>query len=78
MSYFNEDQQDYMRSLASIPLNTKCWCGWYMLGECPNGCPTDKTCADKMATKCPECGDTKLFPDSPESHYVNCSKYNKI
>lgn len=76
MSYFNEEQQDYMRSLAAMPLETKCWCGWYRLGECPNGCPKDKTCADKMATACPECGSTKGLPNLPLYHRRGCSRSN--
>ena len=30
----NDDQKDYMRSLARIPRNERCKCGWYRLGEC--------------------------------------------
>jgi len=43
------------------------------LGDCPNGCPTDKTCADKMATACPECGSTKGLPHLPLYHRIKCS-----
>jgi hypothetical protein len=48
MSMFNEDQLDHMRSLAAIPPQEKCYCGWYRLGECPNGCPPDKNNLDKL------------------------------
>ena len=34
MSYFNEDQIDYMRYLASLPRAAKCDCGWAIRGEC--------------------------------------------
>lgn len=34
MSYFNEEQQDYMRSLGRIPREQRCKCGWYLKGEC--------------------------------------------
>ena len=45
---FNSDQRDHMRSLSKIPPHKKCWCGWYMLGECKNNCPNDKTNMDKI------------------------------
>lgn len=44
---FNDDQMDYMRALAEIPPHLKCYCGWYLLGECPH-CPPNRTCADKL------------------------------
>lgn len=47
MSYFNSEQEDYMRELAEIPPEQRCYCGWYRLGQCPH-CPKDKTCADKL------------------------------
>ena len=34
MSYFNDDQQSYMRDLATVPRDERCACGWYLLGEC--------------------------------------------
>jgi hypothetical protein len=40
MSYFNDDQRDYMRSLASLPAEEKCACGWYVVGQCLN-CATE-------------------------------------
>ena len=36
MSYFNEDQQDYMEDLSKLPSIELCKCGWYRRGECPN------------------------------------------
>jgi hypothetical protein len=36
MSYFNSDQQDYMRYLCSLPRDARCLCGWYKKGECSN------------------------------------------
>jgi len=54
MSYLNSDQESYVRSLNSIPLAERCWCGWYRLGECPN-CKTARSCADKVAEQCPGC-----------------------
>jgi len=36
MSYFNEDQEDYMAYLARIPREQRCQCGWYLKDECMN------------------------------------------
>jgi len=33
--------------VCSIPPEQRCYCGWWLAGECPH-CPKDKTCADKM------------------------------
>lgn len=74
MSYFNSDQQDYMRSLAAIPPERKCWCGWYTLGDCPH-CPPGKTAADKIAAWCPECHNAPP-PDGSRDiiHNYKCSR----
>ena len=45
MKYFA--QLDYMRELAEIPPDQRCYCGWYRLGMCPH-CPPGRTCADKL------------------------------
>lgn len=34
MSYFNEEQQEYMEMLSKIPAEEKCECGWYRKSEC--------------------------------------------
>jgi hypothetical protein len=34
MSYFNDDQRDYMSYLGTLALEQKCWCGWNKLGDC--------------------------------------------
>lgn len=76
MSYFNEDQLDYMRSMAEIEPSKRCWCGWYRLGECPN-CKTyapNKTCADKIATWCPECHNNPGSSGGIITHSISCSK----
>lgn len=31
---FNSDQQSYMDSLSKLPAAARCWCGWYMAGDC--------------------------------------------
>jgi len=46
VSYFNREQEAHMDELARIPLDQKCFCGWYRLGQCPN-CTTRLSCADK-------------------------------
>lgn len=73
MSYFNEEQQGYMEYLAKIPPKDKCWCGWYLVGECPS-CPRGKTAADKMAVRCPKCFNAPP-PDlsRPIIHCKGCS-----
>lgn len=38
---FNDEQVGYMRDLASMPRESKCACGWYVVGECQS-CPTEK------------------------------------
>lgn len=42
MSAFNEDQRDYMRSLAAIPREQRCECGWDTRGDCFGSCYGDE------------------------------------
>ena len=42
MSMFNEEQQDHMKYLASLPKEKKCDCGWYERGECWGQCYGDE------------------------------------
>lgn len=72
MSYFNSDQESYMKSLDAIPLEQKCWCGWYRLGECPN-CKTTRTCADKVAAQCPVCRNDGGPENRPITHRIGCT-----
>lgn len=79
---FNDEQRAYMASLDAMPAETKCWCGWYPAGECYN-CKRDnrvagKTCADKLALRCPECGNTPSVPTWPVFHTVKCSRVRPI
>ena len=70
---FNSEQRDHMAYLARIPLEKKCWCGWYLLGDCPN-CGTEKSCADKVAMKCPACGNSPSYPGTEPLHHIkNCT-----
>lgn len=34
MSYFNSEQESYLKYLASLPVAAKCECGWYHAREC--------------------------------------------
>lgn len=54
VSYFNSDQQSYMDSLARMPPENKCWCGWFPVGQC-HTCPADKTLAQRQAVQCQSC-----------------------
>jgi hypothetical protein len=73
MSLFNEHQEEFMRSLARIPAENKCWCGWYLAGEC-HTCPKDVTNADKLKVWCPECKNTPSNYGKGELiHSIFCS-----
>ncbi len=62
MSYFNSYQEGYLRYLATVTPEDRCWCGWYSKGQCMAGtkCPPDKSLADRMAVWCPECHGSPL------------------
>lgn len=78
ISMFNEYQLAHMRSLAAIPPEEKCWCGWERFGECnnePPSCFEGVTCADKLAVSCRECGANPSGPDNSMIHHrITCSK----
>lgn len=71
---FNDDQKAHMRSLAAIPPEERCWCGWCPSGECnvPDPCPPDSTCAQKLALRQPCCGWTPHRPGTPQGHLAGC------
>ena len=73
MSYFNADQESYMRYLDSISPEKKCWCGWYGIGQCLN-CKTTRTCADKLAERCTECGNDGGPEKKTITHIITCSR----
>ncbi len=56
---FNQDQLDHMRSLSAMDPATKCWCGWFPVGQCRT-CPKDKSAADKIEAWCPSCNNAPL------------------
>lgn len=79
---FNDEQNAYMDSLAEMPPETRCWCGWYAKGDCYN-CKrdprvADKSCADKLALRCSECGNTPSVPEWPVFHTRTCSRVRPI
>ncbi len=43
---FNREQREHMEYLNNLPLERRCYCGWYDLGHCYNDCPPDKTRVD--------------------------------
>lgn len=76
MSYFNEDQQAYMASLAATPDEERCYCGWDRFGECYN-CKQDeftktRTRADRVKLSCPHCGNYPSREGQEISHNIKC------
>lgn len=47
----NQEQQEYVNSLAAIPDENRCWCGWYRLDQCPN-CDKSSSLADRLKVSC--------------------------
>ncbi len=45
MSYFNEDQESYMRSLARLPREQLCNSGWHVVARENCDCGPYKPCA---------------------------------
>jgi hypothetical protein len=70
---FNDDQLDYMRSLAAIPPAEKCYCAWFRLGECPN-CPPGLSAGDRVKLECRGCGNYPPREDLGASivHRIGC------
>lgn len=66
---FNDDQRDYMRHLATIPVEELSWCGWYRVGEDPHPeCKGKGTRADFLAAACSGCRTL------PPHHVITCSR----
>lgn len=75
---FNEDQIDYMRDLAAMPREKKCYCAWFCVGECPH-CPPTLSAADREKLECVGCGN---YPpaqslDKPIVHRRGCKLWPK-
>lgn len=74
MSHFNSDQLDHMASLATIPAESKCWCGWFPVGKC-HSCPTDVTAADKLRARCDGChNDPGPHFNRSVTHRIGCER----
>lgn len=79
MSYFNEDQEDEMRWLASLKPEEKFWCGWYRVGRCntPLPCPPGVSMADRIRETC-SCGRYPGKPGRTLFHGRGCTKESTI
>jgi hypothetical protein len=70
---YNDEQRDHMKHLSSVPSEKRCWCGWYLLNDCPH-CPLDFTHADQVKLKCEICGNAPYRPGDKLVHIVNCPR----
>lgn len=70
----NDDQRDYMRYLATVPAEKKCWCAWYMAGECPN-CKGLGTLQQRLKVQCPGCDNYPPVTNQsrPIVHRIGCT-----
>lgn len=68
----NEDQKDYMRYLATVPAEKRCYCGWYMANECPN-CKDSGTLAYRLTRQCPGCDNYPSLGYSKVTHRIGCT-----
>lgn len=82
MSYFNSEQEDYMRSLAAIPETERCFCGWDRFGECYNckrdSFATGKTLADRRSLECPHCGNYQHREGGTITHRIGCPARDQL
>jgi hypothetical protein len=61
---FNSDQRDWTASLARMPLETKCGCGWDRLGEC-------YTCQQTVMRLCGvSTREVASWPDGGRTDYI--------
>ncbi len=72
----NSDQNELMADLAEMPPETKCWCGWYALGECPQ-CPAGKSAADKVKVWCQDCHSAPDPNGGAISHRIGCATFTE-
>lgn len=71
---FNDEQIDYMKYLATVPAEKKCYCGWYMADGCPN-CKGRGTLADRLKMQCPDprCRNYPSLGGKPTiTHNIKC------
>lgn len=67
-----------MTYLEKIDPKNKCYCGWFMKGECPH-CPENLSCQDKLDMACPGCHNAP-WPETlskPIIHVKGC-KFEEI
>jgi hypothetical protein len=72
---FNKEQREYMDSLAAIPDEKRCWCGWGSLGRCLR-CDKSTSLADRLRVSCRH-RQCRAYPrqNDPEgkiTHTVTC------
>lgn len=68
---FNSYQQDYMKYLASLKPEEKCYCAWYRVGECYN-CPKEATLTDRLKVQCPSCRNYPEYGKTEMTHNIMC------
>lgn len=69
-AYFNEHQNAHMDALAKLSDAERCWCGWYRVGECVNGCG-DKSVVDRKRCACPHCKAVWVSPKNPITYHLS-------
>lgn len=70
---FNSEQRDYMASLERIAPERRCYCGWYVIDQCPH-CPAGLTLATKIDLRCSVCEGHPPAHDlsAPIRHRIGC------
>ncbi|KKM86950.1 hypothetical protein LCGC14_1273830 [marine sediment metagenome] len=71
---FNKYQKDHMDYLDSLDPEKRCWCGWFLFGECYHDCSKNKTFADKLKVRCNLCGNAPWRPGGKLIHIKGCPK----
>ena len=64
---------EYIDSLAAIPAEKRCWCGWNRLDQCPN-CDPKTSLADRLELSCKQCRNypRQNDPDHKITHSISC------
>ena len=86
---FNEEQRGFMRYLATIPAESRCWSGWCTIDPkikgtsgrefCSGGgtCPTDVSLADRIARTL-ECCSGWVDHDGRSRHNAGCTPEHRL
>ena len=69
---FNDEQRAYMASLAALPPEAKCACGWYVRGECGR-CPVESGGIDICKSAHPRW--PRLTCSAKRGHADQCQTY---